>query len=517
MFDVDHRLNRFLSSAPDPTLIVDGTEKILFASAQIQAAFGYAPHELKGARIEVLMPERFRRGHTSLFRAYFARPSPRPMGASLDLFAKRKDGTEFPVEISLSPLEDRSTAYVICAIRDVSERHKMEEDLRATAARLVIAKTEAEGANAVKSRFLAAASHDLRQPLQAATLYLSLLTKQSTSPDQQETCAKMRAPLQGMSNILDALLDISMLDSGAVRAKRTDFALTTILERVAADLRPLAQQKNLRFDCSESPVVLNSDPALLERIVENLASNAIRYTMEGSVSVTAEQSGDAVRISVVDTGIGIPADALDQIFEEYFQFDNPARNINKGLGLGLAIVKRLASILDHPLDVRSTLGKGSTFAVEVPLAQKTGLIENPAVSGVSTYTGPRPAVLFIEDDPVVADSLTMVFTAEAVESRSAGDGNQAIAQLEEGFQPNIIISDYRLPNENGLRVIERLRKTLGFDIPAILMSGDTSLGKTEVQNMPNVVAVRKPVDPDVLIALIRERAGRPGGASTPNR
>jgi PAS domain S-box-containing protein len=209
--------------------------------------FGYEPRRLIGAPVELLMPERFRTGHTSLFKAYFSAPLPRPMGADLRLYGRRQDGSEFPIEISLSPLEDDPNIYVTCAIRDVSDRHKMEAQLRTMA-------SEAERANTVKSRFLAAASHDLRQPLQAATLYLSVLTRQAETPDQQGLCAKMRAPLEVMSGILDALLDISMLDSGLVTPKRNDFALAPILERIAVDLRPVAQQKNLSFDFSQTLV-----------------------------------------------------------------------------------------------------------------------------------------------------------------------------------------------------------------------------------------------------------------------
>jgi PAS domain S-box-containing protein len=506
MFGANQRLYELLASAPDPTLIVDRTGSILFASTQMQAVFGYKPHELLGVRIESLMPERFRSGHISFFKSYFSTPKPRPMGAGLDLYALHKDGREFPVEISLSPLEDQSNLHVICAIRDVSDRRKMEVDLRATAARLDAAKNEAERANAVKSRFLAAASHDLRQPLQAATLYLSLLSRQANTHDQQQLCLKMRTPLQVMGNILNALLDISMLDSGLVTPKRSDFGLATILERIAADLRPLAQQKNLRFDYSQTNIIVNSDPALLERIVENLASNAIRYTTDGSIAVHAERIGGMARIFVVDTGVGIPEEALERIFEEYFQYDNPARNIKKGLGLGLAIVRRLAQLLDHPINVHSALGKGSTFSVDVPLAQESTLTAMPMASGIPT-TGERAlAVLFIDDDAELVDALSMLLTDAGFAVFSASDANEAIARCEEGFRPDVVISDYRMPNENGLIVVERLRAALRYEAPVIMMTGDTSLRHIEKRNDANLTVVQKPIDPDALIGLIHKMA-----------
>jgi CheY-like chemotaxis protein len=332
-------------------------------------------------------------------------------------------------------------------------------------------------------------------------------------PDQQDLCAKMRAPLQVMSSILDALLDISMLDSGSVTPKLSDFALYSIFERIAVDLRPLAEQKNLGLDFIETDVLVNSDPALLERIIENLVSNAIRYTSEGNVAVRVESTGGLVRVSVVDTGIGIPEQALERIFDEYFQFDNPARNIKKGLGLGLAIVKRLARLLNHPIHVHSTLGKGSTFAVDIPPAQEAALIVNPAESAIPTDGERQLTVLFIDDDFAVADALLMVLALAGFKAVGASDGKEAIARLEEGFRPDVVLSDYRMPNENGLIVVARLRQALGHDTPAIVMTGDTSLRHIEAQNVSNLTVVQKPVDPDALIALIHEMAEQSSGPS----
>ena len=179
--------------------------------------------------------------------------------------------------------------------------------------------------------------------------------------------------LDAMAGILDALLDISMLDSGMIEPKRSDFALNTVLSRVIGNLTPLAQDKVISLEQAETDIVVNSDPALLERIIENLVSNAIRYTTHGRVSISVEATNDLVRICVTDTGIGIPAEALGKIFDEYFQYDNPARNSKKGLGLGLAIVKRLSRLLGHPISVNSAVGSGSAFTVELPAVRRTAV------------------------------------------------------------------------------------------------------------------------------------------------
>ena len=308
-----------------------------------------------------------------------------------------------------------------------------------------------------------------------------------------------------------------MLDSGSVAPKRSDFALAAVLDRIAAQSPPARSQKNLRFDCPMTSIFVNSDPALLERIVENLVSNAVRYTTDGSVTIYAEQIGGVVRLSVADTGIGIPKEALDKIFEEYFQYDNPARNIKKGLGLGLAIVKRLSDLLMHPIQVSSVLGEGSIFAVDVPLATAAALTEGSKATATPAQDVRKLAVLFIDDDMAVADSLSMVLRGAGLQAVSASDGDGAVKRCADGFLPDVVLSDYRMPNENGLIVVDRVRRSLGFDVPVIMMTGDTSLRHIQEQNVENLTVVQKPVDPDALIELIHEMARRRGGArTTPN-
>lgn len=270
--------------------------------------------------------------------------------------------------MTVVPLRGIDQGGAVISHLNVTDRKRAEAVLRESLVELEAAKAKAERANAAKSRFLAAASHDLRQPLQAATVYRAVLNEQAETPEQRETCAKLQVSLQAMAGILNTLLDLSRLEAGSLTPKRSSFALDSILERIAVNARPLAEQKGLSFDFPKTGLEVNSDPDLLERILENFVTNAIRFTAKGRVSLGAMQEGNIVRISVMDSGIGIPEDAREHIFEEYVQLDNPARNSSKGLGLGLSIVKRLAELLDHPVSVSSTRGEGSTFAVAVPLA-----------------------------------------------------------------------------------------------------------------------------------------------------
>jgi len=224
----------------------------------------------------------------------------------------------------------------------------------------------ANQANLGKSRFLTAASHDLRQPLQSTGLYLSVLLSELEDPAKREIGDKMRQSLHVMGELLDALLDISTLDSGSVIPEIETFPVQNLLDRVASAVGPQAEEKGLSLHIEPSPLYVKSDLVLLQRIVENFVTNAVRYTEAGETRVVCQKDGDNVRIDVSDTGMGIPEEALATVFEEYFQLDNQHRDRRKGLGLGLSIVKHIARLLDHQVDVRSIVGEGSVFSVSLP-------------------------------------------------------------------------------------------------------------------------------------------------------
>ena len=489
----------FLESAPDATIIINGEGRVTVANSRTTDLFGYSQDELRGLSVETLLPDRFRGSHVAHRKAFIADPQPRGMGAELELFALTKSGTEIPIEISLSPIQTGDDEVLVAAaIRDVTLRKQHDEDLK-------LAKDQAEHATAGKSRFLAAASHDLRQPLQAIGMYLSVLGRLTDQPKQQEICDKMAKSLDTMGELLDALLDISKLDGGSVVPEQRDTSAREILDRIVTDNLQQAQAKGLTMDWTCDDCIVYTDPVLLERIIENYVTNAIRYTESGGLSLTCKVDDGVARIGVRDTGIGMPAHALDKVFNEYYQLENDMRDRRKGLGLGLAIVKHIARLLEHPLHVTSVEGEGSTFTVEVPLG-KTHEIAIPSHRPLTatTCSDRVTVVLFVDDDPAVVDATFMMLDGMGLEVHTALDGNEALAHVEKGVRPDILISDYRLPGYNGVEVVRRVRKVTVNDLPSVIMTGDTSAKEIEAENLDNCTVLHKPVNTNRLIDLIDE-------------
>jgi two-component system CheB/CheR fusion protein len=275
-----------------------------------------------------------------------------------------------------------------------------------------------------------------------------------------------------------------------------------LLDRIVANNELPAHEKGLALHCGNSPCIIHSDPALLERVVENFVTNAIRYTDVGHVEVNCIPLGDRVRIEVKDTGFGVPKEALETIFEEYFQLDNPVGDRGNGLGLGLAIVNHLARLLKHPLDVQSTPGEGSVFAVEVPTGLATEAQRD--VAPTPTARGRHPVVLFVDDDPAIAEATSMLLESAGIQVHTALDGEQALAHVEAGIRPDLIISDYRLPGDNGVEVARRVRRAMAKDLPVLIMTGDTSGKEIDDAKLTAFTVLHKPSDSERLISLVEE-------------
>jgi CheY-like chemotaxis protein len=267
-----------------------------------------------------------------------------------------------------------------------------------------------------------------------------------------------------------------------------------------ADALHQAQEKGLRLSCIETGFSVRSDIKLLERILSNFITNAVRYTARGLIGIYCERTGDKICISVTDTGIGIPADALATIFEDHVQLGNPARDRRKGLGLGLSIAKRIADSLGHRISVQSELGSGSSFSIELP--QAADAAERAAVgpSPAEPVTA-RPIVLLIDDDPDVAEAMQMLLGSYGFETYTASGRDMALNMLEAGLRPGLVLCDYRLPGVNGMDVIRQVRRTLGEAAPAVLMTGDMGLQACP-PDLECCTLLHKPVEADKFFAAI---------------
>jgi PAS domain S-box-containing protein len=510
-----------LDAAPDAMIVIDDAGLIRFVNRQVSSLFGYSHDELVGRPVELLMPERFHSRHVAHREHYRSSVRVRPMGVGLALFGRRKDGTEFPVEISLSPIEHEKGMLVAAAIRDVTDRKRAETELirareaadqaRETADRArelaIQAREGADRANQAKSRFLATASHDLRQPLQTLELLNGSLRRLSTSNDVTDAVAQQGVAIGAMSRLLNALLDISKLESGAIRPEPTDFAVGTVFEELRREFATSAEKKGLKLEVSAGEELARTDPSLIEQILRNLISNAIKYTREGLVSLRCATSSDAtLSLEVCDTGIGIPAEQIQYIYDEFYQVGVATNSTRDGYGLGLSIVQRLVKLLNLKLEVRSEVGKGSVFSLSVP-ASSARVPRSHAASRevhVSQQQIGAPRVLLVEDDKSVRDATRLLLTVEGYQVTGVATLGEALEHAARQHVIDLLVTDYHLANgETGTAVISALRESLGKHLKAVLITGDTSSAVKELPRDPFMRIASKPVQADELLTLMR--------------
>lgn len=491
--ETDAYFRALLESAPDAMIIVDRKGAISIVNAQAERMFGYTREELLGNHIEMLLPERFRGRHVDHRREYIGKPEPRPMGRGFELAALRKDGSEFPVEISLSPTRASTGNFVWSVIRDVTERKEMEQEINA-------ARQEAERANKANSAFLAAASHDLRQPVQALNLLNGALRRTVRDERALEMIQSQEHSLTAMTNLLNSLLDISRLDAGAVTPELEEFPVQRLIDRLSAEFSRQARQKGLVFSAGSCGAIVHSDPNLLTEIIQNLVSNAIRYTHEGSVRLECELSDGECHVRVVDTGIGISRDDVDAIFREFHQVRTPGAS-NEGFGLGLAIVSRLAELLEHEITVSSELGTGSEFGIVVPAVSAVRKARDAAREAETGAVAAPGRILLIEDDPAVTNAWMLLLEAEGHEVYTASSSSEALQRIRDmPGAPDLLISDFHLiDGSTGVETVAAIRDHYGVRIPAFVVSGDTSKIVREARLLENCTLMSKPVDTDRLL------------------
>jgi signal transduction histidine kinase len=379
------------------------------------------------------------------------------------------------------------------------------EELRNQTLVAEAARQAAEEANVAKSRFLAAAGHDMRQPLHALGFFVDALQEHSLPPDGRAVVANIRRSVDAMEDLFNSLLDVSRLDAGIVRPRIATIPLAPLMERVRLEYEPAARQKELALTIVNNSLFVRSDPVLLERVMRNLVSNAVRYTDRGRVILGARRTAEAVRIEVWDSGRGIPKDKHREIFQEFRQLHNPERDRRKGLGLGLAIVERLVNLLDHALELRSQPDRGSVFAVTVPRGRREEFVPGEADGQIVVDRDvANSLILVVDDEPDVRDSMLALLGKWRCEVIAAGSSTEMLEKLVSVQRmPDLIVSDYRLRGEeSGIEVVARLREEFNAQVPALLITGDTGMEQLREAEESGLHVLHKPLNPSRLRALI---------------
>ncbi len=480
--DVEKRYRRLLEAAPDAILEVDRQGRIVLVNMQAERLFGYTRAELLGKPIETLIPGRFRGRHPAHRDTFFEHPVMRPMGTGLELYARRADGSEFAVDVTLSPYDSEGAGRVICVVRDVTERKLAEEQIQmlnqhleqrtaelvATNKELELRNREVERVNRLKDEFLASMSHELRTPLNSIIGFSDLLAEQGAAnfnPKQKRFLGHIQQGSRHLLELINDILDLSKIEAGHLELKYEDFDLAPAVAEVVATVRPIATAKYMQFDSAVAEgLVLYADRLRFKQVLYNLLSNAIKFTASGGqVSIEGAAVDGFIRFCVADTGIGIPAGEQQAIFESFHQVGTTTKGVREGTGLGLAITKRLIEQHGGSIWVESELGKGSRFFFTLPVRLSEG-------EAVSTREDEAPLVLVVEDEGAAQELMVSHLEEAGYRVMTVGSGAEAV-QTAINLRPDVITLDLLLPGKSGWQTLDELKKSpVTSAIPVIIVS-----------------------------------------------
>ncbi|HET8936460.1 MAG TPA: PAS domain S-box protein [Polyangiales bacterium] len=515
--NLEHRYAEVLDSAPDAIVVVASDGRIELVNEQTVKLFGYARGELLGEKLERLMPERMRERHALHVQRFFTQPAPRPMASGLELLAARKDGSEFPIEVSLNPLHSERGISVSAAIRDISERKRAEAEARLEAERhsaeLRLARIEAEAASSAKSEFLSSMSHELRTPMNSILGFTQLLMRDVRDPlsaRHRERLGHIQQSGEHLLRLIDEILDLARIESGRVPVSLEPVGLHEVLGEVVRTLAPLANEHDLQLEAApvaaEVPLVV-ADRVRLLQILMNFGSNAIKYNRpRGRVTFTARLREDRVRLQVEDTGMGIAAEQQSKLFQAFQRAGQESGPI-QGTGIGLTITKKLAELMDGCVGFESTLNVGSVFWVELPLAAantRSLARDTRPPSSAPLVLPSRGLVLYVEDNPTniafMCDLFEDLEGLELVTARSAAEG----LLLTRARRPQVILMDINLPDMSGsqaLHVLQSAPETAAIPVIAVTAAATERERKAGLQ-LGFFRYLTKPIDVDELMKAL---------------
>lgn len=502
-------LLQFLDISPDALIVVNETGTMVVVNRQAEALFGYRREELLGQQLEILLPQRFREAHVAHREHYFAAPLTRPMGAGLHLSGRRKDGTEFPVDISLRPLLLDNVPHAIGAIRDVTEQKQMEEQLQRKNEELDEQYRRVQEANRLKSEFLANMSHELRTPLNGIIGFTELMHSGdvgTVSEEQGEYLGDILSSARHLLQLINDVLDLAKVEAGKMTFHPEVVDLEKLINEVRDILRQLSANKRLLIEVAIDSTLgeVTVDPSKFKQVLYNYLSNAIKFSPEeGCISVRIKAQGEETFVlEVEDTGMGITPEGIERLFIEFQQLDSSTTKKYQGTGLGLALTRRIVEAQGGTVGVRSTPGQGSTFFATLPRVSKTVVVEDESDwrSKLPPARANTPTVLIIEDEAKDQAWLAQALRSAGFAVEVAATGGEALDQCR-GRTFDLVTLDLLLPDLSGWDVLKAIRSEgANPDVPVIVITLVTE--KRVGLGFPIQDMLSKPVRLEELFAVL---------------